>query len=83
MNWTLALQYIAYGFLICVYGAFAWVGKAPVEGFIAILTGAITALGATHAASASAKNAAKAAADAIATVNPPAPAAAPTVVVKE
>jgi hypothetical protein len=82
MNWTLALQYIAYGFLITVYGAFAWAGKAPVEGFIAILTGAIAALGATHASASSAKNAAKAAADMVAAVNPPAPAAAPTTIVQ-
>jgi hypothetical protein len=83
MNWTLALQYIAYAFLITVYGAFAWAGKVPVDGFIAILTGAIAALGATHAASSSAKSAARSAADAIATVNPPPPSPAPTTVVTQ
>lgn len=79
MNWNLALQYIAYAFLVSVYGVFAWAGKAPVEGFIAILTGALAALGSAHV-SASAR---KAAADASGATPPPAQPSAPTTVVNE
>lgn len=56
MNWNLFLKYMGYAGVLAIYGAFAWSGKAPVEGFIAVLTGVIAALGATHAASAAAAN---------------------------
>lgn len=82
MNWNLALQYLAYAFLVSVYGVFCWAGKAPVEGFIAVLTGALAALGSAHVSASARKAAADAAANAIAAANPPAPAAAPTTVVQ-
>jgi hypothetical protein len=79
MNWNLFLQFIGYAFLISIYAVFAWTGRAPVEGFILILTGALTTLSAAHISSSSAKRAA----DAAAAANPPAPQAAPTQVVSE
>jgi hypothetical protein len=74
-------NYIAYGFLILVYAAFAWVGKAPVGGLIAVITGALAALGANHAIT----SAANRATDAANIANPVPPqnvAAAPTTVTK-
>lgn len=55
MSWSLFLRYIAYGTIIAIYGVFAWYGKAPVEGFIAVLTGAIALLGGQHAAESAVK----------------------------
>jgi hypothetical protein len=78
MNWNLFLKYMGYAGVLAIYGAFAWSGKAPVEGFIAVLTGVIAALGATHAASAAAANVVANAAP----VAPVVPAPAPTTVVQ-
>lgn len=55
------LQFLGYGFVIAVYGLFAWFGKAPVDGFIAVLTGAIAMLGGVHAYSTASKRATDAA----------------------
>ncbi|MDR3480738.1 MAG: hypothetical protein P4L91_08510 [Burkholderiaceae bacterium] len=54
-------NYVAYAFLILIYAAFAWSGKAPVDGLIAIITGALAALGAHQANASSAKRATDAA----------------------
>jgi hypothetical protein len=67
MNWALFLKYLGYAFIISVYGVFAWVGKAPVEGFIAVLMGVLATLGASHVAA----SAAKAATDAATQTNAP------------
>lgn len=84
MNWNLFLQFIGYAFLISIYAVFAWSGKAPVEGFIVILTGALSTLGATHASASAAKRASDAALAASAAVQPPATsAAAPTTIVQQ
>lgn len=82
MNWNLFLKYMGYAGVLAIYGAFAWSGKAPVEGFLAVLTGVIAALGATHAASAAA---ASVVADASPVTPTPAPASnpAPTTVVSQ
>jgi hypothetical protein len=83
MNWNLFLQFIGYAFLISIYAVFAWSGKAPVEGFIVILTGALSTLGATHASASAAKRASDAALAATNAANPPAPQTAPTTVVQQ
>jgi len=80
MNWNLFLQFIGYAFLVSIYAVFAWSGKAPVEGFIVILTGALATLGSAHVSS----SAAKAATAAAAAAQPPvAPAPAPTTVTQQ
>lgn len=79
MNWNLFLQFVGYAFLISIYAVFAWSGKAPVEGFIVILTGALATLSSAHVSA----SAAKRATDAASAVNPAAPKAAPTTVVSE
>lgn len=79
MNWNLFLQFVGYAFLISIYAVFAWSGRAPVEGFIVILTGALASLGSAHMSA----SAAKRASDAAAAANPAVPQASPTVVVKE
>lgn len=81
MNWNLFLQFIGYAFLISIYAVFAWAGKAPVEGFIVILTGALGTLSSAHISAAAAKRASDAAAAASAASNPQATQAAPTTVV--
>lgn len=53
MNTSIVMRYVAYGVLLGIYGLFAWVGKAPVDVFLTLLTGAITALGTVHVAGAS------------------------------
>jgi hypothetical protein len=42
------LKYLAYAFVLLIYGAFAWTGKVSADSFIAVLGGVIAALGATH-----------------------------------
>jgi hypothetical protein len=80
MNWNLFLQFIGYAFLISLYAVFVWTGRAPVEGFIVILTGALSTLGVAHVSSSSAKRAT----DAAAAAQPPAaPAPAPTTVTQQ
>lgn len=69
------MKYLAYCFLISLYALFVWCGKAPAEGFIVVLTGVISQLGAAHIHA----QAAKAAAAAYPPPPPP-PIAAPTVV---
>lgn len=61
MNWNLFLKYLGYAFVLIIYGAFAWTGKTPVEGFVVVLTGVLAVLGASHVSTA----ATKAASDAI------------------
>lgn len=58
MNWNLFLKYVGYAFVISIYGIFAWTGKAPVEGFIAVLTGVLALLGGSHLASSAANDSA-------------------------
>lgn len=43
-------KYLAAGAILAVWGAFAFVGKTPVDGFIAALGSALTGLGVWHAA---------------------------------
>lgn len=88
MNWDLFLKYLGYGVVIAIYGVFAWFGKAPVEGFIAVLTGVISILGGSHAASSALKAATAAASVRAATApqpapQPPLPPPAPTIIVKD
>ena len=76
------MNYIAYGFLILIYAAFAWFGKAPVEGLLAIITSILAGLGA-HLAN---KDSSERATTAANTANPvPAPnlVQAPTTITKE
>ncbi|WP_394779083.1 hypothetical protein [Undibacterium sp.] len=73
------LKYLAYAFLLGLYAAFAWAGKAPVEGFLVVLTGVISALGASHAMGSASRDATDAANHAN-PVPPPKVAAAPTIV---
>lgn len=92
MNWNLALKYVGYAFVISVYGLFCWTGKAPVDGFIAVLTGVLALLGGSHLASSAANDSANTAIKLSSivpaqTADPaplpaPAPAPAPTVVVQ-
>lgn len=79
MNWNLFLQFFGYAFLITIYAVFAWSGKAPVEGFIVILTGALATLSSAHVSA----SAAKRASDAAAAANPPPAKSAPTAVVNQ
>jgi len=76
------MNYIAYGFLILVYAAFSWVGKAPVEGLLAILTGAMAALG-THLANTSTAERATNAANTANPVPPQKVSTAPTIITKD
>lgn len=76
------MNYFAYGFLILIYAAFAWFGKAPVEGFIALLTGAAAALG-THLTNNAAAERATNAANVANPVPPPYVVPAPTTITKE
>jgi len=74
------LKYLAYLVVLAIYAAFAWTGRSPVEGFIVVLTGIISALGASHVSSDASQRAANIA-------NGPNPApfiqAAPTIVTSE
>lgn len=84
MNWNLFLKYLGYAFVISVYGVFAWTGRAPVAGFIAVLTGALALLGGSHLTSSAADAAANTAIKlAQASLPPAAPVAAPTTVVTQ
>jgi hypothetical protein len=73
------LKYAAYAFLLIMYAAFCWTGKAPVEGFIIVLTGIIASLGTSHAVS----EAAKTATDAANHANPVPPPISPTILTRE
>ncbi len=64
------LQYLAYGFLIALYALFAWFGKAPVDGFLAVLTAALSGLGVHHAMQAASQRALDAANHAAALLPP-------------
>ncbi len=55
------LQTLAYAFLIALYALFAWFGKAPVDGFLAVLTAALSGLGIHHVAQAASRRATEAA----------------------
>ncbi|MGI4812011.1 MAG: hypothetical protein ACRYG5_06645 [Janthinobacterium lividum] len=92
MNWSLFLKYLGYAFVISVYGLFCWTGRAPVDGFIAVLTGVLALLGGSHLASSAAKDSADTAiklvsAGTVATSAPPSapvsPPLLPTSVTKE
>jgi hypothetical protein len=50
INWSDILKFSAYALVLAIYGAFAWTGKAAVEGYLNVLTAVITAHGATHIA---------------------------------
>jgi hypothetical protein len=54
-------KYLAYAFVLLLYALFAWTGKVPASGFIVVLTGVISQLGAAHVYSQAAKNATDAA----------------------
>jgi hypothetical protein len=43
------IKIACYAALMGVWGLFAFVGKTPVDGFIAAVTGALAALGTIHA----------------------------------
>lgn len=84
MNWNLALKYLGYAFVISVYGLFCWTGRAPVDGFIAVLTGVLALLGGSHLASSAAKDSANTAIQLTQASLPPAPQpAAPTTVIQQ
>lgn len=84
MNWNLFLKYLGYAFVISVYSVFCWTGRAPVDGFIAVLTGVLALLGGSHLAASASKAATDAAVQASAPVAPqPAPVALPTTVVRQ
>lgn len=86
MNWDLFLKYLGYAFVISVYGLFAWTGRAPVAGFLVILTGVLGVLGASHLSSSAKKDASDAALKMLAAAQASpsaAPTAAPTVVVQQ
>jgi len=46
------MKVVCYGALLALWGLFAWMGKTPVEGFIAAISAALTALGVVHVAAA-------------------------------
>jgi hypothetical protein len=50
LNWSDLFKFAAYAVVLAIYGAFAWTGKAAVEGYLNVLTAVITAHGATHIA---------------------------------
>lgn len=50
MNWNTGMRYAAYGVLLGIYGLFTWFGKAPVDTFLTLITGALAALGTSHVA---------------------------------
>lgn len=43
------LKYLGYGFIISIYGVFAWYGKVSVDSFVMVLSAALGALGMSHA----------------------------------
>lgn len=45
----LVMKYLAYGFIISIYGAFAWYGKISVDSFVIVLSSVLGALGMAHA----------------------------------
>jgi hypothetical protein len=45
-------KYLAAGAILATWGAFAFAGKTPVDGFISALGSALTGLGVWHAATA-------------------------------
>jgi len=55
------LTYLAYGVVLAIYGAFAWVGKADPGTYVTVLTGALSALGTHHVVTSAAKRATDAA----------------------
>jgi hypothetical protein len=75
----LIMSYVTYLVAILIYAAFAWTGKAPVEGFIAILGAAIAAYG-THQAHLISSKSATDAANLANPVPPPKAVALPTTV---
>ena len=76
------LTYLAYGVVLGIYGAFAWVGKADVGTYVTVLTGALSVLG-THHVISSAAGRATDAANLANPVPPPNVASAPTVITKD
>ena len=76
------MNYIAYGFLILIYAVFAWFGKAPVDGLIAIITGILAGLG-THLSNKDSSERATTAANTANPVPPPNIVQAPTIITKE
>lgn len=43
------LKYLGYGFILTIYGVFAWYGKVSVDSFVMVLSAALGALGMSHA----------------------------------
>jgi hypothetical protein len=78
MKTSLILTYIGYAAILAIYGTFAWCGKTPVEGFIALLGTAFIALGTKHVGSSTAKSSTDAATQVMSAVSGP-PAVAPVI----
>lgn len=47
----MVLRYLGYGFILTIYGGFAWYGKVSVDSFVMALSAALGALGMAHAMS--------------------------------
>jgi hypothetical protein len=45
----MVLKYLAYGFIVSIYGVFAWYGKISVDSFVIVLSSVLGALGMAHA----------------------------------